>query len=367
MLEEKQLVISQKELMAELEAMRKQLSEVQQEKADLELLLETLTEHATNVESELEEKNSQITQSFNELQEAQIQIERLREQEQKYLESVRRELEIGRKIQTDFLPAQLPIIAGWGLDARFKPARDVAGDFYDAFELPGNRIGFVVADVCDKGVGAALFMALVRSLIRVLAQQSASRLREYKIMGSETHLLVEVATGPKQPPLILPADIVEVLNAVYLTNEYVTANHSQSNMFATLFFGVIDPPNGTISYINGGHDAPIVCGPQGVKGRLTLTGPAVGMMPGVKYKIRQVQLEPGDFLLAFSDGIPEARSPDGKFYTNERLLALLTDYVKQEEANAVELLDKIETEVREHVADAEPSDDITMLAIWRAK
>jgi sigma-B regulation protein RsbU (phosphoserine phosphatase) len=167
---------------------------------------------------------------------------------------------------------------------------------------------------------------------------------------------------PGPPRLVLPATTAEVLNAVTLANDYIAANHSRANMFTTLFFGVLDPPSGTVNYINAGHNAPVVLGPGGLKERLKLTGPAVGLMARVSYKLRQVHLGPGDMLLAYTDGIPEARNTGGSFFTEKRLLSLLTDQATvAASANAV--LDQIQSEVARHVAQAEPSDDITALCI----
>jgi phosphoserine phosphatase RsbU/P len=350
------------DLQAELVILRQTVADLQQEKSDLEVLLENLTDHATNVENELGEKNAQITRSFHE-------IERLREQEQKYIEGVRRELLIGRQIQSNFLPDDLPKAAGWELDARFKPAREVSGDFYDAFDLPGGRIGFLIADVCDKGVGAALFMALTRSLMRVLARSRAVIINQSvaAAVGNQGRLLVELPGDAKSPPLVLPADIAEVLSAVVNTNEYINENHSASNMFATLFFGVLDTSSGNVYYVNAGHDAPMHIGADGkLIERLTLTGPAVGMMPGVKYRIRKAELAPGDVLLVYTDGVPEARSPQGEFFSVERIIELLKNYVGQATPNAAGLISRLEDDLTAFVAGADPSDDITMLALRRA-
>jgi sigma-B regulation protein RsbU (phosphoserine phosphatase) len=199
-------------------------------------------------------------------------------------------------------------------------------------------------------------MALTRSLVRVLAQQAASRLVATGLSPG-ARALVEL---PGPPRLVLPAATAEVLNAVTLANEYIAANHSRANMFATLFLGVLDPATGTVSYINAGHDAPVIVGAGGIKERLKLTGPAVGLLAGISYKLRQVQLGPGDLLLAYTDGIPEARNKEGSFFTEKRLLALLEDHPG---ASAKEVLDRIQSEVARYVAQAEPFDDITALAI----
>lgn len=329
------------ELLDEIRQLRQEVENLNQEKIDLEIMLETITEHSTEIESDLQDKNEEIGS---------------------YIKVLRRELEIGRQIQSNFLPEVLPTVAQWEIAARFQPAHEVAGDFYDAFELPGDKLGLVIADVCDKGVGAALFMALTRSLIRVLAAQAHARLQ---FIGSNAEsYLVEVATGQKaQPKLLLPAYTFEILNAVGLVNDYINLNHSCANMFATLFFGVLDIKTGTLSYVNAGHDLPIIAGAQGIKARLITCGPAVGMLPDIKYKMNQVQLEPGDMLIAYTDGVPEACEPSGGFFTQAKLLELVTDYCAEESPSVNTLLDNILAAVKKHVATAEPSDDVTMLAV----
>ncbi len=264
---------------------------------------------------------------------ATLEKKRLRDKERLWAKSLERELEIGREIQKSFLPEELPQVAGWEIAALFRPARQVAGDFYDAFSLPSSgRIGLVIADVCDKGVGAALFMALFRSLLRATATGAAS--------------------GPEPG--------TELLRTVRLTNDYIARTHGRSNMFATLFFGVLDPATGSLLYVNGGHEAPIHFGPGGAKSRLYPTGPAVGMMPDMPFEVRETRLEAGEGLLAFTDGVTDARGASG-LYGEGRLLALLGQPV----ASAAALLDAIEAGVLAHAAGSEQADDITLLAVLK--
>jgi len=290
--------------------------------------------------------------------ESNLDKKRLYKQEQARLANVR-DLQIGHQIQIDFLPKQLPPLPGWEIAARFHPAREVAGDFYDAFTLPGNKVGLVVADVCDKGVGPALFMALSRTLVRAFAEQHRplSWMENFN-SGDPTDTLT---IDRKRRRTLLSAGI-SALMAVELTNNYITTNHSDMNMFVTLFLGILDPASGVLTYINGGHDAPVVVGPDGaLKTRLKPTGPAVGILPGVNYEIEQVKLEPGDLLLAFSDGVPDARNPEGRRFTIDNFFALLTQPFPSVEA----LLERIDSALLAHVATADPFDDITMLAVRR--
>jgi len=268
-----------------------------------------------------------------------------------------RDLQIARQIQSSFLPEELPQFPGWEIAARFWPARLVAGDFYDVFSLvQKRRVGLVIADVCDKGVGAALFMALFRTLIRALAQQ------HYTLRWVGTLEDDQPAMPPGERRRAIPSTGTTALKtAIELTNNYIAITHDRASMFATVFFGVLDPGNGALLYVNGGHEPPVIVGPAGVKARLMPTGPAVGMFPNVPFEIREVQLQPGDILLTVTDGITEAQNSNHDLYSTERLYALLS----QPFPSAAVLLDQIEASVQAFTAGAEQSDDITMLAVRR--
>jgi phosphoserine phosphatase RsbU/P len=330
------------ELLKETQA---QLVRLQQINSDLEITLETTVAHATQIE--------------NELQKSAEQLLRLHSQEQKYIEALRHELETGRQIQTDFLPEHLPQLSGWGLAAYFEPAQDVAGDFYDAFLLPGNRLVLVIADVCDKGVGAALFMALTRSLLRSLAQQAFNRLQH--IGAQAENYFVRVPNNSDM--LLLPAYTFEILNSVGLTNEYITANHSRVEMFATVFFGVIDLTSGKLSYINAGHEATLLVNRAGIKAQLPSTGPAIGILPDASYEMNQTLLVPGDFLLAYTDGVTEAFDAAGKFFSEARLQNLAVAYCQFPDASAAGLLATVQQAVQDYAGHDRQRDDITMLGL----
>jgi len=275
-------------------------------------------------------------------------------------ETAERDLEIGRQIQASFLPDELPQPAGWEIASHFQAARQVAGDFYDAFKMAGGkRIGLVVGDVSDKGVGAALFMALFRSLIRAFAEQHAS-LGWMDILESEAAEAQHSASVGRRRELLSPGSTA-LKKAVDLTNDYIAINHSKANMFATLFFGVLDPATGALTYINAGQEPPLLVGPQGIRSRLVPTGPAVGLLPGLAFSLEQVDVEPGDLLLAFTDGVLDARSPDGESFGDQRLARL----VEQPCKSASELLDRIQAGLSRHSAGIEQFDDITLLAVRR--
>jgi sigma-B regulation protein RsbU (phosphoserine phosphatase) len=275
---------------------------------------------------------------------------------QKKLLQMERDLEIGRDIQTGFLPEELPRAAGWELAAHFRPAREVSGDFYDAFALGPDHLAVVIADVCNKGVGAALYMTLFRSLLRAFAQQTLG-------IGLFGWLKGQVPTsagaaGRRRATLL--ADLA-ALSTVELTNKYVAQTHASAVMFATVFFGVLETTTGALTYVNAGHDAPALLGSAGLKARLAQTGPAVGFNPSAAYDINRAVLEPGDALLAYTDGVTEARNAAGEFFTEKRLLALLEAPAR----SAADLLAGVVAGLHEHSAGAEPSDDVTLLAVRR--
>jgi sigma-B regulation protein RsbU (phosphoserine phosphatase) len=301
--------------------------------------------------------NARIGASLEKKQLRDREVEYLRQVEA-YSQALNQELEKGREIQRNFLPGQLLQVPGWEIAAFFKPARQVAGDFYDAFELPGKCLGFVIADVCDKGVGAALFMALFRSLIRLFSGQTSL---DELLPRSNNHVRNPIdSTRNMQGPCL---DHTQALQAVRLTNNYIVKNHGDLGMFATLFFGVLDPNTGLLTYINGGHEPLFILNPSGgVRERLKSVGPAVGILPNMDYPINQVHLEPGDIMLGFTDGVPEARASSGEFFTKERLLSIL----EQPVSSATVLLDQISASVLKHTGEADQYDDITMLAVRRS-
>lgn len=307
-------------------------SPIEYTSADLKLLTTLASQAASAIENAIRHKN-QIKEAM-----------------------ARTELEKGRQIQTDFLPDQILQVPGWEIAAFFQPARQVAGDFYDAFMLPDGCVGLVIADVCDKGVGAALFMALFRSFIRVFSGQTS--LQGLTILSNE---LSTTLNGSIDRTVEINITQIHALKAVELTNNYVAQNHSNLNMFATLFFGVLDPVTGLLAYVNGGHEPLAILDSSGVKQRLMPTGSAVGMLPNMNFKIQQVYLQPGDILLGYTDGVPDARSPSGQFFTEKKLLSLLEEPAE----SAAALIERIKVSAIAHIANADQFDDITMLAVQR--
>ena len=265
-----------------------------------------------------------------------------------YSQALNAELEKGKKIQRDFLPNKIPQVPGWEIETSFYPARQVSGDFYDAFMLPGNYIGLVIADVCDKGVGSALYMALFRSLMRVFSGQIS--LGGWSAAQSDP---TEKSTAE--------VDLFRMLQAVPLTNDYISLEHGHEAMFATLFFGILNPVTGEIAYINGGHEPLYIIGRSGIKETLKAAGPVVGIITGAEFKIQRAQLEPGDILIGYTDGVTEALSPHQTLYSKEKFRALL----EVRASSAKELIERIQTDLFDHIDNAPQFDDITMIAVHR--
>lgn len=277
-----------------------------------------------------------------------------------HLAMYERDLQIAREIQAGFLPSEVPQPPGWGIEVRFRPAREVGGDFYDAFPLVnGRRIGFVVADVCDKGVGAALFMALIRSLLRHTASHA----------GSLSLVGLDVQWGPSgeagdfaHRTMATSAGVAPLLNAVAGTHGYMTQNHLAQGYFATLFFGVLDPVTGAVVYINCGHNPPVLHRADGEQAVLEPTGPALGMLAGSTFRLGRAHLGPGDTLFLYTDGVTEAKDPDGRFFTEDRMRSLVACGAGE---GAELLLGRMDEALRAHVGAADQFDDITMMALHR--
>ncbi len=291
---------------------------------------------------------------FNNLNDSLQSLGQANKKIEAYSQAIDREMEKCRQIQIDFLPKQLPQIPDWHIEEFFFPASRVSGDFYDAFMLPGAYTGLVIGDVCDKGVGSALFMALFRSLLRIFAGQA-------QLSRSLIDTKSQTVGGMPDAASIRKYNQVDALRAVALTNDYIAQEHGEMCMFATLFFGVLDPKNGKLVYINGGHEAVFVIGQNGVKESLLPTGPGVGMFHGAQFEYKEIQLQPGEILFAYTDGVIDARSPDEERFSRKRLNSLLS----QPAATAFELMERIGTNLFSHIGRAPQEDDITMLTLQR--
>ena len=289
----------------------------------------------------------ELAKNFNHM------IEGLREWER--IKKIEFEMEKGQKIQRDFLPSTIPHLRDWNIATCFFPAGKVSGDFYDVFKLSDGNLGLVIADVCDKGVGSALYMALFRSLIRVFAEQAAF---------SDPKMTTQLyQTWQANSTLASSLDERQILrlSAVPFTNDYIAKTHGDEGMFATLFYGVLNPDTGILCYINGGHEPLYLINSNGVKQKINPTGPAVGLWPDTNYNIGQIKMEPGDMLIGYTDGVTEARSPADEVFTRNRLRSL----IEQPFATASETLERVKSNLFAFIDIAPRNDDVTMLAVER--
>lgn len=242
-------------------------------------------------------------------------------------ERLEREVQLARDIQRTFLPSELPCPRGWEVAARWQPAHQVGGDFYDVFNLPGKRLGLVIADVSDKGFPAALYMTVTRTLIRAAVLDSAS-----------------------------PAQALRHVNEMLLLD-------SQNGMFITAIYAILSQNTGDVVYANAGHNLPLVLR-QGSKApvRLEKGGMALGVIEKIELRDHSLRLNPGDCLVLYTDGVTEAFSPHDDMFGEERLIEVLRGSYS---LSAHELLEKIETAVQEFQGGNSPNDDITLLAVSR--
>jgi sigma-B regulation protein RsbU (phosphoserine phosphatase) len=261
--------------------------------------------------------------------ETHLALRRLQKQLQDANKKMARELTLAGEVQTSFLPRELPDIPGWQLSVTLRPARETSGDFYDVNLLPNGRLGILVADVVDKGVGAALFMALSWILIRTYAP-------EY----------------PTQPELVLSAVNRRILK------------DTNANQFVAVFYGILDPATGTLAYCNAGHVPPYLLSTQSDDAIQTLlrTGPPLGILEDVTWEQGVVQLALGDVLVLYTDGITDAEDGKGTFFGQERLLGSVQANLG---LSAQEMQDALMAEVHEFVGDAPQFDDIALMVLVR--
>jgi phosphoserine phosphatase RsbU/P len=245
---------------------------------------------------------------------------------EKERQRLRTELFAARRIMSRLLPAKLPDVPGLRLAAHLEPCEEVAGDLYDARLLPDGRILLVVGDVSGKGLPAALLVAALLPAIR---------------LGAEGCL--------------------DVGHLVERVNEQLFAS-TEALRFATLFLGLLEPRSGRLEYVNAGHNPPLLVLPDGGLEPLTAVGPPVGMVPAMSYPARSCQLEPGQRLFFYSDGLTEAMNGEQDMYGDERLHSLLI-------ACAACSLDELHRRVLEDVLaftdGTRLGDDLTLLLVER--
>lgn len=253
------------------------------------------------------------------------QLVREQEAEAATRQRFEQELEVARLIQQNFLPKELPDLPGWQVSAYYRPAREVGGDFYDVIPLPDGRVAFVVGDVTDKGVPAALVMSATRSVLRASAQR-----------------------------LIEPGAVLERVN------EHLCPDMPEK-MFVTCLYGVLDPASGRLRFANAGHDLPYVKTADGVV-ELRARGMPLGLMHDMAYEEKEAVLEPGDSVLLHSDGVVEAHDPERDMFGFPRLKETVAAA-----PGGQHLIDRVLVDLEAFTGpDAEQEDDITMVTLQRS-
>lgn len=241
-----------------------------------------------------------------------------------------RELQVAHDVQASFLPRHTPDFPDWDFAARWMPARQVAGDYYDFIPQADGRIGLVIADVADKGMPAALYMALTRSMIRAA------------MIGAHS-----------------PSE------GICIANQLMCEGSDAPQMFVTLFYGLLDPANGELIYVNAGHNPPLLrrhgANQDGLVA-LHRTGMLLGVEREAEYTQNAISLMRGDELLLYTDGITEAFDDYENQYGVEKLEEA---FLRTVSTNSSDLADKLLDDVHEFTHDAVLSDDITLVVVRR--
>ncbi len=237
-----------------------------------------------------------------------------------------RELQMAREIQESLLPHRVPQLRGYDIAARWRSAREVAGDFYDLFSLGGNAVGVVIADVSDKGAPAALFMAAARSAIRALALAGYSPL---ETLGRVNDLLLE-------------------------------DNGEDSGMFVTVYYSVL-ASDGVARNINAGHNPPLIFHrATNQLSTLPIGGRAIGWFPQNPLRVVEMQLQPGDILVYYTDGLTDAENASGECFGLHRLAQAI---LASKDYSADEILNRLVDTVDGFCTGAPVFDDLTLCVI----
>ena len=248
----------------------------------------------------------------------------LLQQEMVVRERLQTEVQLARQIQQTFIPQFLPQHPAWQFAARWRTARQVGGDFYDVIELPNKKLGIFIADVADKGMPAALFMALTRTLIRAAVIETAS-----------------------------PVEALRRVNDLLLPD-------TQQGMFVTAVYGELDTEHGQFTYVNAGHNPPFWVKTNGEVEKLSRTAIALGVMEQPNMQEHSISLGMGDTLLLYTDGLTEAFSIDGRLFGEGRLMEALKSAPAH---TADEVLIAVEEHLNEFIDTVPLGDDLTMLAV----
>lgn len=254
-----------------------------------------------------------------------IENARLAEKE-KALLHMQEELRLAYEIQNNLLPKEPPHLAGYDIAGKSIPAKEVGGDYFDFLAVEENRLAFCLGDVSGKGLPAALLMANLQAAVRSQAMAGTSL-----------------------------TSCLERANALLFRN-------TSAEKFATLFFGCLDTSSHVLHYCNAGHNHPFLIGNEKEPLRLSAGGLALGCFESFPFEESQVKLNPGDWLLVFSDGISEAVNSTGEEFGEACLIELA---LANRNASAAELIEKILQCVGAHAGDRPQMDDMTLVVVKR--
>ena len=303
--------------------------------------VELMTATADHIAIVLE--NAKLYQSLNQ---AFHELERANEKIEAFSNALSTELEKGRHMQRTFLPDSMPDIPGWQIQACFYPAKQVSGDFYDVFPIDEQHIGIIIADVCDKGVSAALFMGIFRSLIRAYMESAFEQ-------------------GQAQPPDKNQGKFRSISDtsrgALVFLNHYIEKHHGREGIFATLFFGILNKNDGRLEYLNAGHETLMVVKNDCIVRELLPTGPAVGILPDARFALESTYLDHGETLIGFTDGLTDARSDNDERFSRDGIRAAIHRY----RGPRADLMQSIIDSVFRHLDGCDLTDDIAMMSISR--
>ena len=267
--------------------------------------------------ADLTAKNEELQEAYDELKAAQAEIVEK--------ERLERELEFAAGVQRTLLPTSLPEYPDYSFAAYLQPARFVGGDFYDALPLDDEHVGLLLADVADKSVQAALFMAVARTLFMVEAGRSLS---------------------PAEVALAVHRGVIDVAPS--------------ADIFVTAFYGVLHRPSGRLIYVSAGHEKPLLIRPGEGIVELEGKGRFLGMIENLQLEEYEVTVKKGDRILVFSDGVPDATNMDGVQYDHDRLKRFL---YRQQGVGVQQMIDLLAADIAAWTGNAPPFDDLTLLGV----
>ena len=275
--------------------------------------------------TEMIENQNELEKSRDQLSNLAMELEAAKQNVEQNLETIECDIDLARSMQEAIVPRKFPVHPRYDVDASMQAARQVGGDFYEFLQLDDHRVGFAIADVSDKGVPAAFFMAISRTLLETAAMSGRG-----------------------------PAAVLYDVNIRLL-------DQNPLFLFVTLFYGILDLETGVMTYSNGGHNPPYIVRARGAVEELKLTDDMIlGVVEGISYSEKTARLKDGDALVLFTDGVTEAFNEKKKMFGERRLKDTIR---KTQNLSTKEIVEKVKADVKEFAGGAEQSDDLTCLTL----